>query len=83
MIFERLQALLSECKTPADRHCLMQLITEGTCERQGCGKPGRLTAQNTAYAHDLSNLHRLCEECQKEADEYWTEMWREYYSSVF
>lgn len=36
--------------------------------------------QRTAYV-DCDNMETLCPKCQKEADEYWDEMWNEYYCS--
>lgn len=36
--------------------------------------------QNTAYVKDESNYAVLCNHCQAEADEYWSDMWAEYYS---
>lgn len=35
--------------------------------------------QMTSYVDDRSNWSRLCDDCQKDSDEYWTEMWDEYY----
>ena len=50
------------------------------CERD---KPDvRNRRQASAYPNDESNFAPLCDECQKEADEYWKEMWNEYYSAV-
>ncbi len=36
--------------------------------------------QRTAYVNS-DNTAILCPKCQKEADEYWDNMWDEYYSS--
>lgn len=38
--------------------------------------------QLTAYTDDASNWSTQCEDCQKEADAYWEERWRDYYSGV-
>lgn len=38
------------------------------------------TRQNTKYVEEESNWNTLCEECQKETDEYWADMWSDYYS---
>ena len=47
------------------------------CER--CGKEGALRKrQRTAYVDDSKNFAVYCDECQKDADKYWDEMWDEY-----
>lgn len=49
------------------------------CER--CEKVGPDVSrrrQNTAYVNDESNFAVLCDDCQKDADEYWSERWAEY-----
>ncbi len=38
--------------------------------------------QGSAYPNDESNFAIICDDCQKESDEYWKEMWNEYYSAV-
>ena len=38
------------------------------------------TRQNTKYANDESNYATLCHKCQKDANEYWADMWAEYYA---
>jgi hypothetical protein len=49
------------------------------CER--CGKEdSEKYRQNTFYENEDDNWVTLCEYCRKENDEYWEEMWREYYS---
>jgi hypothetical protein len=35
--------------------------------------------QNTAYVDDDRNFAVLCDECQKEANEYWRDQWNDYY----
>lgn len=35
--------------------------------------------QGSAYIEDKYNWACLCPECQKLANEYWKEMWNEYY----
>ena len=50
---------------------------------QGCKKtyPNvEKRRQLTAYVNDKLNFAVLCDECQKEANEYWQERWDEYYS---
>ena len=36
--------------------------------------------QNTMYVNEENNYATLCADCQKDADEYWTERWAEYYA---
>ena len=50
------------------------------CDR--CGQLGATRRrQNTAYNDDSMNWNTLCEDCQKNVDEYWADMWDEYYGS--
>lgn len=39
-----------------------------------------INRQRTAYTNDIENMDTLCPKCQKEADAYWDDMWKEYYS---
>jgi len=49
---------------------------------QACNKPGaKKRRQNTAYVDDEANFSILCDDCQQQADEYWKDMWDEYYAS--
>jgi len=45
------------------------------CEYCGNNKASK-NRQRTAYPNS-DNMATLCPECQKEADEYWDEMWNE------
>ena len=48
------------------------------CNR--CGKPNAITYhQRTMYVNEEDNWVTLCELCKEENDEYWDEMWKEYY----
>lgn len=38
--------------------------------------------QLTAYIDDRKNFAVLCDECQKEEDEYWQERWNDYYRGL-
>lgn len=49
---------------------------EGPCENNTAS----LQRQNTAYHDDERNWVTLCPECMKACDEYWAEMWEEYYN---
>lgn len=51
------------------------------CEH--CGRwPARRIYCKTAYHDEALNLEPvLCVECEVEYDEYWNDMWREYYDS--
>jgi len=40
----------------------------------------RRRRQRTQYVNDEENFAVFCDECQKEADEYWDERWAEYYA---
>ena len=48
------------------------------CKKEGATR----NRQYTDYVDDELNFAVLCDECQKEADEYWQERWDEYYSGV-
>jgi hypothetical protein len=46
-----------------------------------CGKYRAVkTLQNTRFAEEERNYNVLCPKCQLEADKYWAEMWREYWT---
>lgn len=53
-------------------------------ECQRCGKidPTDVARrhQNTRYVNEESNYATFCSDCQKEVDEYWDELWAEYYT---
>ena len=38
--------------------------------------------QNTKYVEEESNWNTLCEDCQIKVDEYWADMWADYYSGI-
>lgn len=53
---------------------------KGKC--QGCGKEDETVVrrrQSTAYAKDEMNWATLCPECHEINDEYWKDMWNDYY----
>ena len=53
---------------------------EGDLECQRCGaKNASNNRQRTAYVNS-DNMCTLCPTCQDEADEYWDDMWSDYYS---
>ncbi len=53
---------------------------EGSLKCEHCGAmTASRNRQRTAYENDESNFATLCPTCQREADEYWSEMWNEYY----
>lgn len=35
--------------------------------------------QNTAYVHEESNWITVCDTCFEDVEEYWKEMWEQYY----
>lgn len=51
-----------------------------------CVYCGSLNASNnrqkTEYHNECDNMKVLCPDCQREEDEYWDDMWVDYYSSV-
>lgn len=50
-----------------------------------CGKIKlsiKTVRQNTAYVDDFKNYFRGCEDCREQNDEYWAEMWNDYYGMV-
>jgi hypothetical protein len=49
------------------------------CEFCGSKKAFR-RRQKTKYNDDKKNFAVLCDDCQKQNDEYWKEQWKEYYS---
>lgn len=52
------------------------------CQYPDCEKRGFWRRQNTAYQDNKSNYCCLCNQHADENDEYWDEMWKEYYYSV-
>ncbi len=56
---------------------------EGNLECEECGTcNARKNRQRTYYPDDASNWTTLCPSCQEINDEYWDDMWAEYYASV-
>lgn len=52
-------------------------------ECQRCKKEGaEMRRQGSAYAEDKLNFAVLCDACQEERNEYWVDMWHEYYGAV-
>jgi hypothetical protein len=48
---------------------------EGNLKCEGCGSmTASRNRQRTAYV-DSDNMATLCPECQREADQYWDDMW--------
>lgn len=56
-----------------------------------CGSYSKVTRRSTGSAYhyegttgdnDDPNYDTLCEECWKESDEYWQDMWNEYYYNI-
>ena len=57
-------------------------LKTGVCEFGNCNQEGIYRRQNTQYAEDELNFSCYCHEHQEEVDEYWKEMWKDYYNSV-
>ena len=49
------------------------------CQHCGCFGAKR-QHQNTAYCDEDSNYLTLCKDCQQEADNYYDELWTDYYN---
>ena len=47
-----------------------------------CFRRGKRRRQNTSYYDDRLNWTFLCDECMEKNQEYWDDMWSEYYSQV-
>ena len=47
-----------------------------------CFHIGKKRRQRTAYYDDELNWVFMCDECMKYNNEYWNDMWNEYYSQV-
>jgi hypothetical protein len=55
-------------------------VCEGMFEECGM-RPAREISCRTQYANSESNVSPvLCEDCAKAYNDYWDEMWNEYYS---
>lgn len=66
------------------RKRIVEIFTKDL-ECEGWGSPcKRIDAvryhMNTAYVNVESNFMNLCPGCQKNSDEHWEEMWKEYNS---
>jgi hypothetical protein len=67
---------------PTFRHVAKMMVhNQGKCLGWDgeCDNPGTLRRQNTSYADEDSNWNFLCKDCQKQADEHWSDMWADYY----
>jgi hypothetical protein len=51
---------------------------EGPCDSMNAKR----RRQNTQYCDDEMNWVVLCDECMKWNDQYWKDMWSDYYSDV-
>jgi hypothetical protein len=50
------------------------------CGRRWIG--ARRRRQMTAYAREECNWDVLCDDCQAYRDEYWSEMWKDYWGGL-
>lgn len=65
-----------------DKRTLIQKLL-GFCPQ--CGRyflKVRTTRQNTAYVDDKLNFFTGCKKCEEANDEYWADMWEQYYGSI-
>jgi hypothetical protein len=56
-------------------------MCEGIHGHRECGGVAEYRRQATAYHDDKQNFDYFCDECQKESDDRWEEMWAEWRSS--
>jgi len=47
-----------------------------------CFRIGKRRRRNTAYVNDEDNWVFQCDKCFKREQEYWKDMWHEYYSQI-
>ena len=57
------------------------------CERQGCGQPAIRVKAMTAYhwdgtGEDPNRDRWFCLEDKRDYEDYWREMWAEYYANL-
>ena len=45
-----------------------------------CKSKGHLEHQSCAYVDEISNYYFLCDECHRETESLYQEMWEDYYS---
>lgn len=64
-------------------HRLWWLMNERwkRCQHCGCWGAERYR-QNTCYVDEEHNWVTLCPPCQEANDEYWADMWSDYYSGL-
>lgn len=63
----------------------MKLIIQkifGKCKYHGWFLYPRKFRTRTAYFDEKKNWDIGCKRCIKESNEYWDEMWKEYYHSI-
>lgn len=61
---------------------LISKMNAGLCNFADCFEFGKRRRQLTQYADDHLNWDCLCCDHQDEVDEYWIDMWSDYYSRV-
>ena len=52
-----------------------------TCSLCGANNASK-NRQRTMYPNPEDNIEILCPQCQQKVDEYWDDMWDEYYYSL-
>ena len=52
------------------------------CQIEDCGKPGIRYRQRTQYLDESANWVCYCPEHRATNDEYWDEMWDNYYDMI-
>ena len=68
---------------PTEEKIELKLLPIPTCTN--CGTTENVTTEfnGWAYVDDSRNYSTLCPKCWKELSEYVSDMWSDYYSSVF
>jgi len=67
------------CKGYSSR--VLDAIEDGSLECICCGNNNATNRlQNTRYEEESRNWCVLCPTCQESQDEYWSDMWFDYYS---
>lgn len=62
---------------------LLRWFIRGNTRCERCNRFGAETYhQHTCYVDYDSNIVTLCPECREENDQYWADMWSDYYSAI-
>lgn len=56
---------------------------EGNLKCKSCGANNASKNRQRTNYHNSDNMNTLCPSCQQAADEYWDELWEEYYRGQY